>query len=62
MYSWEEGPPSDFNPEEESYYQWLDENCKCHLTDEECTCLCFEDWLDDKEADYWESFLDEDLA
>lgn len=30
------------------YAAYLDEYCKCDLTDDNCTCIKFEDWFLDK--------------
>ena len=31
---------------EEMYYEWLDEECKCNIEEDGCSCLKLDDWLD----------------
>lgn len=36
------------------YAAYLDETCKCDLTDEDCMCLSFDDWFRAMEREYAE--------
>jgi len=35
----------------EEYEEWLDEFCKCHPSSDDCDCLRFEDWIQERESD-----------
>lgn len=49
-----------YNPDtddlDEEYAEFLEENCKCNLEEDACSCKSFEDWFSDKLADYKECF------
>lgn len=34
---------------EEQYYEWLEENCRCDLEDDECSCQSLEEYIEDVE-------------
>lgn len=39
---------------EEEHSKWLEENCKCDLVEEGCSCIDFHDWLESM----WEESAD----
>jgi len=57
MYSWEEGPHTEDNKEEEQYLQWLSNNCKC---EEYCDCSDFYKWQEERLSEYWECILEDE--
>jgi len=30
---------------EDDYFDWLEENCKCNIEEDGCSCLSFDEWL-----------------
>jgi hypothetical protein len=44
---------------EENYFEQLEESCKCDHLEEGCTCLTFDEWLQELEASYWEGYEEE---
>jgi hypothetical protein len=41
----------EFSALEEMYYDFLDENCKCNIEEDGCSCPDFNDWLDERRED-----------
>jgi hypothetical protein len=39
---------------EEGYREYLEEECKCNIEENGCSCMNFDDWLEDKK-EFWAS-------
>jgi hypothetical protein len=38
---------------EDEYYKELEENCKCDIEEDGCSCLDFDDWLQEKQEEQY---------